>query len=86
MNKRIQKIAEQAGAEIYGHPDYATICVNGKDADDLMKKFAELIVKKTLDEVALRAFVSGDRAWSDEADRKWIELEFGLGELAKVAK
>ena len=46
MNEQIQKLAEQAGAEIYGHKDFATICVNGKDADDLMKKFAELIVRE----------------------------------------
>ena len=36
MNERIKELAEQAGAEIYGHPDYATICVNGQDADALM--------------------------------------------------
>jgi len=48
MNERIRELAEQAGAEIYGHKDFATICVNGKDADDLMKKFAELIVRECL--------------------------------------
>lgn len=44
--KRIQELAKQAGAEIYGHPDFANICVNGGDADDLMKKFAELILNE----------------------------------------
>jgi hypothetical protein len=48
------------------------------------QKFAELIVAKVLDEVADRAYVSGDRAWSDDADRHWVELEFGLGRLAKM--
>ena len=50
------------------------------------QKFAELIVKKVLDEVSTRAFVSGDRAWSDDADRHWVELEFGFGRLAKLKK
>jgi hypothetical protein len=48
------------------------------------QKFAELIVAKVLDEVATRAFVSGDRAWSDDVDRPWIELEFGYGKLAEL--
>ena len=46
MSERIKGLAEQAGAEIHGHPGYSTICVNGQDADALMKKFAELIVKE----------------------------------------
>jgi len=49
MNKRIRELAKQAGAEIYGHPDYANICVNGQDADALMKKFANLIVKECIE-------------------------------------
>ena len=49
MNERIRQLAEQAGAEIYGHPDYATICVNGQDADALMKKFAQLIIRECAD-------------------------------------
>ncbi len=49
MNERIQQLAEQAGAEIYGHPDHATICVNGQDADALMKKFAQLIIRECAD-------------------------------------
>jgi hypothetical protein len=48
------------------------------------QKFAELIVAKVLDEVADRAYVSGDRAWSNDADRHWVELEFGFGRLAKM--
>lgn len=42
MNDRIQELAIQAGAEYYAQ----TILVNGTDADDLMRKFAELIVKE----------------------------------------
>jgi hypothetical protein len=48
------------------------------------QKFAQLIVAKVLDEVADRAYVSGDRAWSNDADRHWVELEFGFGRLAKM--
>jgi hypothetical protein len=47
------------------------------------EKFAELIIKATLDQVTERAYYSGDRAWSDDVDRKWVELHFGLGKLAK---
>jgi len=42
MDQRIREFAKQAGAEFYAD----TILVNGKDADDLMRKFAELIVKE----------------------------------------
>ena len=50
------------------------------------RKFVELIVTKVLDEVANRAFYSGDRAWSDEHDRPWVELEFGFGTLADIKR
>lgn len=39
MNERIKELAEQAGAELYAD----TIIVNGKDADDFVKRFAELV-------------------------------------------
>ena len=73
MNERILELARQVW------PDPNTSHVNHE-------KFAELIVKKVLDEVSTRAFVSGDRAWSDDADRHWVELEFGFGRLAKLKK
>ena len=60
MNERIKLLAEQAGA-VYSN-DHAVSLL-----DDEIEKFAELIVKKVLDEVAFRAFVSGDTAWSDDA-------------------
>ena len=43
--EEIADMARQAGAEIYGHPDYATICVNGKDARDFVKAFAKLVAE-----------------------------------------
>ena len=79
MNEQIEKLAEQCyetgpiGKD--GWPEYSKFNE---------EKFAELIVAKVLDEVADRAYVSGDRAWSDDADRHWVELEFGFGRLAKM--
>lgn len=45
------------------------------------KIFAELIVEAVLDQVKERAYYTGDRDWSDEVDRPWIQLEFGYGPL-----
>ncbi len=81
MNKRIKKLAIKAGlSEMTSkYPDMADLY---KGADFELERFAELIVSAVLDEVNERVYDSGDRAWSDELDRKWIELEFGFGELA----
>ena len=81
MNERIKELAEQAYEDVIKNtPSYLVT----KELYE--EKFAELIVKKVLDEVSTRAFVSGDRAWSDDADRHWVELEFGIGRLAKLKK
>ena len=80
MNERIKLLIEQATTYI------DPIANDGVCWDFDKEKFAELIVKKVLDEVAFRAFVSGDTAWSDDADRHWVELEFGFGRLAKLKK
>jgi len=45
------------------------------------EEFAKLIVEEVLDQVKERAYYTGDRDWSDEIDRPWIQLEFGYGEL-----
>ena len=76
MNERINELWEQCKTADW-HQDNPTYD---------HKKFAELIVAKVLDEVATRAYVSGDRAWSDDVDRPWIELEFGYGKLAEMKK
>lgn len=88
MNEQFRELAKQAG----GHPNYSAFqghylppppgYIDPKTID--LQKFAELIVARVLDEVAERAYYSGDRAWSDELDRPWIELEFGLGSLAQA--
>lgn len=72
MNERIKLLAKQATQEILGVPilDH--------------NKFAQLLVEQVLDEVAERAYYCGDRAWSDDLDRQWIQLEFGYGKLADV--
>lgn len=77
MNERINELIKQS---------YVTVrSQNDRDVTYFsQEKFAELIVAKVLDEVATRAFVSGDRAWSDDVDRPWIELEFGIGKLAEL--
>jgi hypothetical protein len=88
MNERIRELAEQAekyaldnvGKGYYGIED---LIYQFQFVDTKIEKFAELIVAKVLDEVATRAFVSGDRAWSDDVDRPWVELEFGIGKLAE---
>lgn len=73
MNKRIKQLMLEAG---YAAPELA-----GR-----ANKLVELVVKEVLDQVEERAYYSGDRAWSDELDRPWIELEFGFGELAELKK
>jgi hypothetical protein len=45
-----------------------------------------LIIESVLDEVKERAYYTGDRDWSDEVDRPWIQLEFGYGSLADAQK
>ncbi len=73
MNERIKRLMLEAG---YAAPELA-----GR-----ANKLIELVVKEVLDEVEERAYYSGDRAWSDELDRPWVELEFGFGELAELQK
>ena len=54
----IIEMARQAGAEIFGHPDFATICVNGQDAHDFVEAFAKLVAAKATDEANARANAS----------------------------
>lgn len=80
MNGQIKQLAEQAGLlprEI--GPVVETRHMKKKEQD--LEKFARLIVEAVLDEVKERAYYTGDRDWSDEVDRQWIQLEFGYGKL-----
>jgi hypothetical protein len=81
MNERIQKLAEQSTSivEMVGPQGYTSSYANFDK-----EKFAQLLVSDVLREVDTRAYVSGDRAWSDEVDRPWIELEYGFGPLAEA--
>lgn len=71
MNNRIKQLANKAGYDdlIY------EISREGLD------KFAKLVIEAVLDEVKERAYYTGDRDWSDDVDRPWIQLEFGYGTL-----
>ena len=84
MNERIKELVQ--------HAVLAVDIVTGNESldDELAKmyipdcfaeKFAELIVESVLDQVKERAYYTGDRDWSDEVDRPWIQLEFGYGAL-----
>jgi len=74
MNKRIEKLAN--------------IWANLREADTYtfshtaLEVFAQKVVEETLTQVSERAYYTGDRDWSDELDRQWIQLEFGYGSLS----
>ena len=63
MNERIKELAEQAGAEFYAN----TILVNGKDADDLMRKFAELLVGECINKIETHQIPVGNSAAGEMA-------------------
>ena len=83
MNERIKQLAEQATSivETVGPQGYTSSYANFD-----REKFAQLLVSDVLREVDTRAYVSGDRAWSDDLDRPWIELEYGFGKLADAQR
>lgn len=82
MNERIDELLWQAGG-------FTKLCypndsfLDGRYAltQEQLDKFAELIVEEVLDQVKERAYYTGDRDWSDDVDRPWIQLEFGYGVL-----
>jgi hypothetical protein len=80
MNKRIKELAEQSTTYIEPTSNSGEGWIFDKE------KFAQLLVSDVLREVDTRAYVSGDRAWSDEVDRPWIELEYGFGKLADAQR
>lgn len=71
MNNRIKELANKAGYDDI----FYEISKEGLD------KFAKLVIEAVLDEVKERAYYTGDRDWSDDVDRQWIQLEFGYGTL-----
>ena len=80
MNQRIRELVEQSTTYIEPTSNSGEGWIFDKE------KFAQLLVSDVLREVDTRAYVSGDRAWSDDLDRPWIELEYGFGKLADAQR
>ena len=84
MNERIKELFKRAGGKTSIH-NLMSNPVQHREYNELwdehIEKFAELIVEAVLDQVQERAYYTGDRDWSDELDRPWIQLEFGYGKL-----
>lgn len=75
FNKRILGLIEQAQDQGPNFHYYDPV---------FLKHYTEAVVEAVLDEVQERAYYTGDRDWSDEVDRPWIQLEFGYGKLAEA--
>jgi hypothetical protein len=87
MNERIKSLmdrAEYQAKKQSGYEDWEVYVP--PDSQVVLEKFAQLLVSDVLREVDTRAYVSGDRAWSDDLDRPWIELEYGFGKLADAQR
>jgi hypothetical protein len=87
MNQRIKSLmdrAEYQAKKQSGYEDWEVYLP--PDSQVVFEKFAQLLVSDVLREVDTRAYVSGDRAWSDDLDRPWIELEYGFGKLADAQR
>lgn len=78
MNKLIQEFEKASGLDVYG------LGAKTVPWEATLERFTALIVARVLDEVEQRASYTGDRNWSDELDRPWVELEFGIGKLAEL--
>ena len=80
MHKLIQEFEKASGLDVYG--------MGAKTVpwEATLERFTTLIVARVLDEVEKRAYYTGDRNWSDELDRQWVELEFGIGPLAQAQR
>lgn len=81
MSKRIDDLMYKAGMTAQG-------CWDEMDQyqQDAVMRFAKLLVEDVLDEVAERAYYTGDRDWSDDVDRPWIQLVYEYGKLADAKK
>lgn len=78
MNKLIQEFEKASRLDVYG------MGAKRVPWEATLERFTALIVARVLDEVEKRASYTGDRNWSDELDRPWVELEFGIGKLAEL--
>ena len=75
MNERLRQFEKESKLEIFG------LGARKEIWEKALEKYAELVVESVLDQVKERAYYTGDRDWSDEVDRPWIQLEFGYGPL-----
>ena len=78
MNKLIQEFEKASGLDVYG------LGAKRLPWEATLERFTALIVARVLDEVEQRAYYTVDRNWSNELDRPWVELEFGIGKLAEL--
>lgn len=78
MNERIREFEKASGLDVYG------LGAKTVSWEATLERFTALIVARVLDEVEQRAYYTGDRNWSNELDRPWVELEFDIGPLAKA--
>jgi hypothetical protein len=86
MNQRIKSLMDRAEYQAQKQSGSDWEVHVETDRRLVFEKFAQLLVSDVLREVDARAYVSGDRAWSDEVDRPWIELEYGFGRLADAQR
>jgi hypothetical protein len=86
MNERIKSLMDRAEYQAQKQSGSDWEVHVETDRRLVFEKFAQLLVSDVLREVDTRAYVSGDRAWSDDLDRPWIELEYGFGKLADAQR
>jgi hypothetical protein len=86
MNQRIKSLMDRAEYQAQKQSESDWEVHVETDRRLVFEKFAQLLVSDVLREVDTRAYVSGDRAWSDDLDRPWIELEYGFGRLADAQR
>jgi hypothetical protein len=86
MNERIKSLMDRAEYQAQKQSGSDWEVHVETDRRLVFEKFAQLLVSDVLREVDTRAYVSGDRAWSDDLDRPWVELEYGFGKLADAQR
>jgi hypothetical protein len=86
MNQRIKSLMDRAEYQAQKQSGSDWEVHVETDRRLVFEKFVQLLVSDVLREVDTRAYVSGDRAWSDDLDRPWIELEYGFGKLADAQR
>ena len=81
MNERIDDLMYKAGLTAQGSWDEMD-----KYDQAAILRLVNLVIEDVLDEVKERAYYTGDRDWSDEVDRPWIQLVYDYGKLSDAKK